>query len=50
MVKYQNAIEAANPTEIRSSDLGLTRCKIESTINSPSLVLHAKRYILIASQ
>jgi hypothetical protein len=44
-VKYQNVIVAANPTEIRNSDLGLTQCKIESTINIPlPLVLHAKRY------
>ena len=36
---------AANPTEIRNSDLGLTQCKIESTINIPlPLVLHAKCY------
>jgi hypothetical protein len=49
--KYQNAIEVANPTEIKNSDLGLTRCKIESTINLlPSLVVLAKRHASIASQ
>src|SRR5215471_3983270 len=34
MVKYQNAIEAANPTEVRINSLRLAWRKIESTIKT----------------
>ena len=34
MVKYQNAIKAANPTEVRINSLRLAWRKIESTINT----------------